>query len=157
MKGKTLLIIGMMGILLAAGGYLFLKNQRGNLPAFAGQVLPVEGVKPEVVEVWKGALEKASQDDEMLAAVVEKSHYAKVMEVSEGDAVGHLKKAVSVKFNAKKKWFEVGVNGLRKDYQKMKKVVKVLVEEVQKKTVQIEPSYEEYYEYYQKSRSNGAL
>lgn len=104
----------------------------------------MNGIEEGQVRNWQDAFEKALAKDEVLQAIIDESNYASSLGISEGAALGHLRKAVVVRFKNTKKTIEVGLVGKRKQDEALKEISKVLYQAAEKDVLDTTPSFQAY-------------
>lgn len=157
MNARMLVLTAVVGILLLGGAFFGWQKYSENQPAFRGRAIPVAGLKEELVNKWTEAFETALKDEEVLKSIVEESDYAASLDVPAGEAVGHLKEAVKVRFRNRNDAIEVGLVGKRKNDEALIKISKVLFEEAQVKVIEeISPDFQMYLDMVEEQRAKQA-
>lgn len=146
MSSKKLVMIGLLVVLLLGGGAFGVYTMKINASSYRAMALPVQGQSKEVCKEWVEKMEEIAAQEAFLKWVVEKSDYSSVMGVPEGEAQKDLSNRIKIKYNQQRSRIEIGLNGKRKNDDKLNQVAKVIHEGCVGTLAKAEPAFEEHLE-----------
>ena len=153
MNKKTFLVTAIIGFLFVGGvgfGYYTLKMNANSFKAIA---IPVNGLPTELCEGWEAAFQEVLSDEAILQDIVDETEYAEKLGVPPEEAVSHLKKAIKVEFVKRNNWIQIGLMGKRRQNEDLEKIAELLHETAIKNYLNIEPSYQPYFDALKKQQA----
>lgn len=106
----------------------------------------VKGVEKEKVDDWMKAFEIVLEKEEVLQAILKESDYAAKLEIPEGEAYAHLKKAVEVSYSTSRGTIVVGLRGKVKQNAQLDEISQSIFEIVAPVVAQIKPEFGAHYQ-----------
>lgn len=139
-----MLISAIVGLVVMGGAVFGWMWYSGNQSAFRGRAISVELVSDIYAEDWEKAFKAALNKDEVLQEIIAESDYASLLEISDGEALAHLRKATVVRHKNSNNTIEVGLIGKRKQDEALKTISMVLYERAEKEVIYTTPSFQDY-------------
>ena len=153
MNKKTFLVTAIIGFLFVGGVGFGLYTFKMNEDSFRAMAIPVNGLPIELCENWESAFQKALSDEAILQDIVDETEYAEKLGVPPEEAVSHLKKAIKVEFVKRNNWIQIGLMGKRRQNEDLEKIAELLHETAIKNYLNIEPSYQPYFDALKKQQA----
>ena len=153
MNKKTFLVTAIIGFLFVGGvgfGYYTLKMNANSFKAIA---IPVNGLPTELCEGWEAAFQEVLSDEAILQDIADETEYAEKLGVPSEEAVSHLKNAIKVEFVKRNNWIQIGLRGKRRQNEDLEKIAELLHETAIKNYLNIEPSYQPYFDALKKQQA----
>lgn len=124
MNSKKLALLAIFGLLILGIGAFGFYTKKMNSEGFRGIGFTVSGVEKEDVNGWVGVFKAVLAEDKILQEIVTKSDYSAKLQVSEADALDHLRKAILVNHNETRDTIQIGLRGKRKHNDRLDGIAK---------------------------------